>query len=43
VHNCSDAIDAELGILGFAIPNAPVQPLDLLDDYRFRHPLQGVI
>lgn len=36
MHDRADAIDAGLRTLGFAVPNAPVQPFDLLDDRRFR-------
>ncbi len=36
VHDRAAPIDADLGILGLAVPNAPVQALDLLDDHRFR-------
>ena len=35
----TNAIDADLCILGFAIPQPPVQPLHLLNDDRLRrHP-----
>ena len=39
MHDRADTIDAGSGILGFAIPQPPVQPLDLGDDHRLRrHP-----
>ena len=39
MHDRADTIDADLSILGFAIPQPPVQPFDLLDDHRLRrHP-----
>jgi hypothetical protein len=39
VHHRTNAIDADLRVLGFAIPQPPVQPLHLLDDHRLRrHP-----
>jgi hypothetical protein len=35
----ANAVDAFPGIFGFAIPDAPVQPLDLRGDHRLRrHP-----
>src|SRR4051812_9400595 len=36
MHHRADAIDADLRILGFAIPQPPAQALDLLDDHRRR-------
>src|SRR3982750_1578699 len=36
VHHRADAIDADLRILGLAIPQPPAQALDLLDDHRLR-------
>src|SRR6185436_13505714 len=36
VHYRTDAIDAELRILGPAVPQPPAQALDLLDDHRLR-------
>jgi hypothetical protein len=36
LHDRADTVDADLGILGFAIPNAPVQALDLGRDHRPR-------
>ena len=36
VHYRTDAIDAELRILGLAVPQPPAQALDLLDDHRLR-------
>src|SRR4051794_17822637 len=36
VHYRADAIDADLRILGLAIPQPPAQALDLLDDHRLR-------
>jgi hypothetical protein len=39
MHHRADAIDADLGVLGLAVPQPPVQPFNLLDDYRLRgHP-----
>ena len=39
MHDLADPIDAALGILGLAVPDAPVQPLDLRDDHGLRlHP-----
>ena len=39
MHHRTNAIDADLRVLGFAIPQPPVQPLHLLDDHRLRrHP-----
>src|SRR4051794_3553873 len=35
-HHRADAIDAELRILGLAVPQPPAQALDLLDDHRLR-------
>jgi hypothetical protein len=32
MHDLADPVDAEAGILGLAVPNAPAQALDLLDD-----------
>jgi len=43
MHHRADTIDADLRILGFAIPDAPVQPFDRLDDHRFRFHLCRVI
>ena len=37
------SIDADLGIPGFAIPNAPVQALNLLDNHRLRLGLRRVV
>jgi len=37
MHDRADAIDADVGILGLAIPNTPVQAFNLLDDHRSRH------
>src|SRR3954466_15739580 len=36
VHHRADAIDADLRILGLAVPQPPAQALDLLDDHRLR-------
>src|SRR3954465_11985959 len=36
MHHRADAIDADLRILGLAIPPPPAQALDLLDDHRLR-------
>src|SRR5271168_4293349 len=39
MHHRTNAIDADLRVLGFAIPQPPVQPLHLLDDHSLRrHP-----
>ncbi len=43
MHDRADTIDADLGILGLAIPNAPVQALNFLDDHRLRHHPRRVI
>jgi hypothetical protein len=32
-HDLADPVDAALGILRLAIPNAPAQTFDLVDDY----------
>jgi hypothetical protein len=34
VRHRADAIDADLGILGLAVSQPPVQPFDFLDDHR---------
>ena len=34
MHDLADAVDAAPGILRLAVPNAPAQPFDLLDDHR---------
>ena len=36
MHHCADTVDAFPRILRFSIPDPPVQPLHLLDDYRLR-------
>jgi len=36
MHDRADTIDTFPGISGFAIPNAPVQLLNLRDDYSLR-------
>jgi hypothetical protein len=36
MHDLADPIDAALGVLGLAIPNAPPQPLNFFEDHRFR-------
>jgi hypothetical protein len=36
MHHLADPIDAVLGIRGLAIPNAPAQTFDLLDDHGLR-------
>src|SRR6202048_3166214 len=36
MHHRANAIDADLGILGFAVPQPPVQPVNLLDDHCLR-------
>ena len=39
VYHRADAIDADLGILGFAVPQPSVQPVNLCDDHCLRrHP-----
>jgi len=39
MHHHADAIDADLGVLGFAVPQPPVQTVNLRDDHRLRrHP-----
>src|SRR5260370_20541499 len=43
MHDHADTIDADLGILGFAIPQPPVQPLNFLDDHRLRHHPRRII
>src|SRR5215212_2708390 len=35
---CVNAIDADLRVLGLAVPDAPAQALDLRDDHRRRRP-----
>src|SRR5215203_6987713 len=35
-HHHADAIDADLRILGFTVPQPPVQTVNLRDDYRPR-------
>src|SRR5271166_5961721 len=43
MHDLTDAVDAAFGVPGLAVPNPPAQPLDLLDDHRFRlHPTRVV-
>src|SRR5271166_89901 len=43
MHDLADAVDAAFGVPGLAVPNPPAQPLDLLDDHRFRlHPTRVV-
>src|SRR5882757_2782974 len=37
MHDRADTTDAFPGIGGFAVPNAPVQPLNLRDDHSLRH------
>jgi len=43
MHDLADPIDAALGVLGLAIPNAPSQPLDRFDDRRFRLHPPGIV
>lgn len=43
MHDHADTIDADLGILGFAIPQPPAQPLNFLDDHRLRHHPRRII
>jgi hypothetical protein len=33
MHHRADTIDADVRVLGFAIPQPPVQTVNLLDDY----------
>jgi hypothetical protein len=33
MHHLADPIDAAFGVPGLAVPNAPTQPFDLLDDH----------
>ena len=43
MHDLADPLDAALGILGLAVPDPPVQTLDLSDDHRLRlHPTRLV-
>jgi hypothetical protein len=43
VHDLADPIDAAPGIRGLAVPNAPAQTFDLLDDHGLRlHPARVV-
>jgi len=43
VYDRADTVDAGVGILGFAIPYAPVQPLDLGHDHCLRLGLHWVV
>jgi hypothetical protein len=43
MHNLADPIDAALGILGLAVPNAPAQTFDLLDNHRLCLPPAGIL
>ena len=38
-----NAIDADLRVLGLAVPDAPAQSLDLRDDHRLRRPSRQVL
>src|SRR5271169_3944185 len=42
MHDLADPIDAALGTLGLAVPNAPAQSLDLLDDHDLGLHLAGI-
>src|SRR3954447_8082865 len=42
-HDRADAIDADLRVLGLAVPDAPAQSLDLRDDHRLRRPSRRVL
>ena len=42
-HDLADPLDATLGILRLAVPNAPVQTLDFGDDHSFRRYPVGVV
>ncbi len=36
MHDLADALDADLGILGLAVPQTPAQPVGFRDDHRLR-------
>jgi hypothetical protein len=36
MHHRADALDADVSVLGFAVPQPPVQTVNLRDDHRFR-------
>src|ERR687893_1692914 len=36
MHHLADALDADLGIFGFAVPQAPAQPIGFRDDHHLR-------
>ena len=43
MHDLTDPVNAAFGVSGLAVPNAPAQPLDLLDDHCLRlHPARVV-
>src|SRR4051812_39076802 len=43
MHDLADALDAALGVLRLAVPNAPMQTFDLGDNHSLRdHPVRGV-
>jgi hypothetical protein len=43
MHHRSDTIDADLGVLGFAVPQPLVQTFDFLYNYRLRrHPFRVI-
>jgi hypothetical protein len=43
MHDLADPLDAALGVLRLAVPNAPVQTFDFGDDRSFRrHPVRVV-
>src|SRR3954454_7309913 len=42
-QECVNAIDADLRVLGLAVPGAPAQSLDLRDDHRLPRPSRRVL
>jgi hypothetical protein len=42
-HDLADSVDAALGILRLAIPNAPAQTFDLVDDYGLCFHPAGIV
>src|SRR3954466_530343 len=42
-QECVNAIDADLRVLGLAVPDAPAQSLDLCADHRLRRPSRRVL
>jgi hypothetical protein len=43
VHDRVEAIDADLRVLGLAVPQPPAQALDLRDDHRLRSRPLGAV